>query len=100
MNYPERRRRLTDQLATNGVVERLRYRKEPAEIEAIRRATAITDEAMSDLLDILEAGMTEHRVAGEIERLQRAKGGERSASEIIVASGPRSALPHGIATSR
>jgi Xaa-Pro aminopeptidase len=44
--------------------------------------------------------MSEHEVAGEIERLQRAKGGERSASEIIVASGPRSAMPHGIASER
>jgi Xaa-Pro aminopeptidase len=87
-------------ISTTDLVEHLRYRKEPAEIEAIRRATEITDETMNDLLAILEAGMTEHRVAGEIERLQRAKGGERSASEIIVASGPRSALPHGIATSR
>jgi Xaa-Pro aminopeptidase len=87
-------------IPTSAVVERLRYRKEPAEVEAIRRATAITDEAMGDLLAILQAGMTEHRVAGEIERLQRAKGGERSASEIIVASGPRTALPHGIATDR
>jgi Xaa-Pro aminopeptidase len=87
-------------VATTDVVEQLRYRKEPAEIEAIRRAIELTDEALADLLTILEPGMTEHRVAGEIERLQRAKGGERSASEIIVASGPRSALPHGIATDR
>jgi Xaa-Pro aminopeptidase len=87
-------------VSTNDVVEQLRYRKEPSEIDAIRRAVEITDQAMADLLGLLEPGMTEHRVAGEIERLQRAKRGERSASEIIVASGPRSALPHGIATSR
>jgi Xaa-Pro aminopeptidase len=85
---------------TRDVVERLRYRKEPEEIDAIRRAVELTDEAMHDLLGVIEPGMTEHRVAGEIERLQRAKGGERSASEMIVASGPRSALPHGIASDR
>lgn len=87
-------------VSTNDVVEELRYRKEPAEIDAIRRAIEITDQAMAGLLSILGSGMTEHHVAGEIERLQRAKGGERSASEIIVASGARSALPHGIATGR
>jgi Xaa-Pro aminopeptidase len=85
---------------TNVLVERLRYRKEPEEVEAIRAATRITDEAMEEVLGLIEPGMTEHRVAGEIERIQRAKGGERSASEIIVASGPRSELPHGIATNR
>jgi Xaa-Pro aminopeptidase len=85
---------------TRELVERIRYRKEPAEIDAIREAIRITDETMDEILGILEPGMSEHRVAGEIERLQRAKGGERSASEIIVASGPRTALPHGIASDR
>lgn len=85
---------------TNDLVEQLRCRKDPQEIDAIRRAVEITDGAMSELLDVLEPGMSEHRVAGEIERLQRSNGGERSASEIIVASGPRTALPHGIATNR
>jgi Xaa-Pro aminopeptidase len=100
-SYLDLREQLNAEIVpTRDLVEVLRYRKEPAEIDAIRRAIAITDEAYADLLTILEPGMTEHRVAGEIERLQRSKGGERSASEIIVASGPRSALPHGIATDR
>ena len=85
---------------TQSVVERLRYQKDADEIAAIRKAIAITDQAMSGILDLIKPGMTEHAVAGEIERLQRAKGGERSASEMIVASGPRSAMPHGIATDR
>jgi Xaa-Pro aminopeptidase len=85
---------------TAGLVEGLRRRKDADELAAIREAISITDAAMQDLLGVIEPGMSEHRVAGEIERLQRAKGGERSASEIIVASGPRSALPHGIASDR
>jgi Xaa-Pro aminopeptidase len=85
---------------TQQLVERIRYRKEPEEIEAIREAVRLTDEAFDDVLGIIEPGMSEHRLAGEIERLQRAKGGERSASEIIVASGDRTSLPHGIATAR
>jgi Xaa-Pro aminopeptidase len=90
----------TELVPTSNLIEKLRYRKDDEEIDAIRRAVQLTDEAMADLLDIIEPGMSEHRVAGEIERLQRAKGGERSASEIIVASGPRSAMPHGIASDR
>jgi Xaa-Pro aminopeptidase len=85
---------------TRGLIEEIRYRKEPEEVEAIREAVRITDEAMNEILGIVEPGLSEHRVAGEIERLQRAKGGERSASEIIVASGPRTSMPHGIATER
>ena len=85
---------------TQNVVERFRYQKDPEEIDAIRRAIEITDQAFQDVLGVISPGMTEHHVAGEIERLQRSKGGERSASEIIVASGPRSAMPHGIASER
>jgi Xaa-Pro aminopeptidase len=85
---------------TSGLVERRRRVKEPEELAAIREAIRITDEAMSDLIELLEPGTTEQRVAGEIERLQRAKGGERSASEIAVASGPRTALPHGMPSGR
>lgn len=85
---------------TRDLVEQLRYCKEPEEIDAIRRAVQMTDEVMADLLGILRPGVSEHEIAGEVERLQRAKGGERSASEIIVASGPRTALPHGIASDR
>jgi Xaa-Pro aminopeptidase len=85
---------------TNSLVERLRYRKDADEVRALREAVRIADETAEEILQVLRPGMTEHRVAGEIERLQRSKGGERSASEIIVASGPRSCLPHGIASSR
>jgi Xaa-Pro aminopeptidase len=87
-------------LPTSGLVERQRRIKEPEELDALREAIRITDAAMEGLLGILRPGLTEHAVAGEIERLQRSLGGERSASEIIVASGPRSALPHGIASGR
>jgi Xaa-Pro aminopeptidase len=85
---------------TENAVERLRYRKDEEELDAIRRAIEITDQAFDGVLALIKPGMSEHEVAGEIERLQRAKGGERSASEIIVASGPRSAMPHGIASER
>lgn len=85
---------------THGMVERLRYRKDGDEIRALREAVRIADETVEEILGVIQPGMTEHRVAGEIERLQRSKGGEASASEIIVASGPRSCFPHGIASSR
>jgi Xaa-Pro aminopeptidase len=85
---------------SQNLVEKLRFRKEPDEIKALREAVRIADEAVEEIAGVIRPGMTEHRVAGEIELLQRSKGGERSASEIIVASGPRSSLPHGIATDR
>lgn len=85
---------------TENAVERLRYRKDDREIAAIRAAAQIADEVAEEMIGVITAGMSEHQIAGEIELRQRSRGGERSASEIIVASGPRSSLPHGIATSR
>lgn len=85
---------------TRNIVERLRYRKDADELRAIRQAARIADEVAEEMIEVIEPGMTEHRVAGEIELRQRSRGGERSASEIIVASGGRSSLPHGIATGR
>jgi Xaa-Pro aminopeptidase len=81
-------------------VERLRWNKDAEEIAAIREAARIADEVAEEMIDVIKPGMTEHRVAGEIELRQRSRGGERSASEIIVASGPRSSMPHGIASDR
>ncbi len=85
---------------TENAVERLRYRKDEREIAAIRAAAQIADEVAEEMIGVITHGMSEHQIAGEIELRQRSRGGERSASEIIVASGPRSSLPHGIATSR
>jgi Xaa-Pro aminopeptidase len=85
---------------TDGVVERRRWKKDADELKALREAVRIADEVVEEMIDVIKPGMTEHRVAGEIELRQRDKGGERSASEIIVASGSRSSMPHGIATDR
>lgn len=89
-----------DWVSTSDLVEKLRAVKDAGEIASLREAVRLTDEAFTDVLRIIEPGMTEHRLAGEIELRQRSLGGERSASEIIVASGTRSVRPHGIASER
>jgi Xaa-Pro aminopeptidase len=85
---------------TRGLVEALRAIKDDAELEAIRTAMQLTDETFARILDVLKPGLTELRIAGEIELLQRSLGSERSPYDIIVASGPRTALPHGMASAR
>lgn len=85
---------------TEGLLARLRRVKEPAEVEAIRRAAALTDRAYEHALDGLRAGVREVDVALEIERFVRSEGGDGMAFDVIVASGPRSAMPHGTASPR
>ena len=77
-----------------GVVESLRTIKEPEEIELITRAVEISDSAFNCIEDRIHPGMTELEVAWEIEKFMREQGSQTAPFEIIVASGPNSALPH------
>ena len=81
-------------------VERLRYVKDPEEIRLIRKAVAIADQAFEHVLNILRPGIRECDVAAEIEYKMRRLGASGPAFDTIVASGPRSALPHGVASER
>lgn len=77
----------------------LRLVKDETEVAALRRAAALTDEALEHALPLLEPGTREIDVALELERFVRRRGAEVG-FEIIVASGPRSSMPHGTASPR
>jgi Xaa-Pro aminopeptidase len=85
---------------TLHLVEQLRMIKDEYEITVIRRATKIADDAFHHILKVLKPGMSEREVALELEWFMRRAGATSSSFEIIVASGERSALPHGIASDR
>jgi Xaa-Pro aminopeptidase len=85
---------------TEGIVETLRTVKDEHEIDSICRAEAIGDAAFSHVLDIIKPGMTEIDVALEIEWFMRKNGAEGIGFEVIVASGERGAMPHGVASSK
>jgi len=75
-------------------LEPLRLRKTAVEIQTIQKACAITDEVMVQVPHIARVGMTEREVAWELEKALRQAGAEALAFDILVASGPNSALPH------
>ena len=79
---------------TSELVESLRMIKEPEEIKLITQATEITDRAFAYIKDTIHTGMNEKEVAWELEKFLRQNGSETMPFEIIVASGPNSALPH------
>lgn len=82
------------------LVEGLREAKDAGEVAEIRAAIAIAEQALNATLPKVRVGMTELAVAGELERALRAVGSEGFPFETIVASGPRSALPHARASTR
>ena len=84
----------------HDLIETLRIIKEPSEIEALTRAFELAQSAFSGFLDQISPGMAEVRMAGILEMEMRKAGGEGVAFDTIVASGPRSSLPHGVATGR
>lgn len=87
-------------IPVGGLVESLRAIKEPGEIDLIVKAAAITDAAVEYIEDIIDIGMTEKKIAWEIEKFIREKSGEAIPFDFIVASGLNSALPHAKPSSR
>lgn len=81
-------------------LDRLRWRKDPDEIGSIRRAAQIADAAFRDVLPAVQPGARERDLALDLEFRMRRLGAEGVAFETIVASGPRSALPHGRASEK
>ncbi len=77
-----------------ATVEPLRAVKSEEELAAIRAAARLTDAAVAQVPRLARPGVSERAVAWEIEKFMREAGAEAPAFDIIVASGPNSALPH------
>jgi Xaa-Pro aminopeptidase len=99
------RKRLSDLLPSGvrlrnapAMVERARMVKEDAELELIRAAVQLGATLFDGALEVLRPGTKETEVAAEMEYAARRAGAEAMSFPTIIASGARSALPHGRAT--
>jgi Xaa-Pro aminopeptidase len=81
------------------LVSGLRMIKDQAELATMEEAAILGCALFEAILPRIDAGMTEIALAAELEFLARGMGAEGMSFETIVASGRRSALPHGRATS-
>ena len=77
-----------------GALSRLRQVKEDREIEWLRRAQAIAEKALSDLLPDIRPGAYEDELAAKLTYLMNL-GGSEGASLPIFVSGKKSSMPHG-----
>jgi Xaa-Pro aminopeptidase len=84
----------------SGLVEEMRLVKSSQEVTALRKACAITMDALRFAREAAVPGRTELELAGELERFIRYHGAFTSSFDIIVASGPNSSLPHHVTSSR
>ncbi len=74
----------------------LRIKKSAEEIECLQKAQSMADEAFMELLKVVKPGMTERRVAAELEYICAKLGSEGPSFETIVGSGPNGAMCHAV----
>lgn len=84
----------------SGLVEKLRMVKTDDELAILQAAAKIADDAYTHIITYIQPGITELEVSNELEFFMRKQGATSSSFSIIVASGLRSALPHGVATNK
>lgn len=82
-------------IPTKGIIEALRYIKDEEEINILREASRITDEAFEEILNHIKPGMTENQVAAKLEYIIKMNGGDGVGFETILISGKKTSLPHG-----
>jgi Xaa-Pro aminopeptidase len=82
------------------LVGMLRRVKDAEEIAATRAACAMADRTFAHVLTLLKPGIAEREIAAEMEFFMKREGSEGESFETIVASGHRSAMPHGRASEK
>ncbi|MEE0776630.1 MAG: Xaa-Pro peptidase family protein [Bacillota bacterium] len=81
-----------------SLVKELRMYKDPEELEKLQRAVDIADDAFHHILPFIKEGVMEVDIANELDFYMRTQGATGPSFDFIVASGERSALPHGVAS--
>ena len=85
----------------SNFMEELRMIKDEKELATIRKACSISDRAFTDVLDFIKPGQTtELQVANFLDFRMREYGASGISFGSIIASGYRSAMPHGVASEK
>lgn len=90
----------TPLIPISGMIESLREVKDDQEVAIIEKACAIADQGFDHVLKFIKPGMTEIEVANQLDFFMRSLGATSVSFDTIVASGLRSAMPHGVASEK
>ncbi|RRJ66481.1 aminopeptidase P family protein [Paenibacillus oralis] len=96
----ERELKPTALVPVSGLIEELRLYKDSEELALMKEAAELADRTFLHMLDVLKPGVSEWDAALELETFMRKHGAEGTSFDTIIASGERSALPHGRASER
>ena len=92
-----------DKLGLNMIglnIEALKNIKDEEEIARIKKACVIADKCYKHILKFVKLGMKEIEVRNEMLRFMLEQGATKESFDIIVASGERGAMPHGVASKK
>ena len=89
-----------DWVPVENVVENLRMIKDPDELAVMHRAAQLADAAFREVLPTIRSGRTEADIALDLEFCMRRRQADGVSFPLIIASGLRSALPHGRASDK
>ncbi len=78
----------------------IRAVKDENELECIKKAASIANQAYLNMLQYVKPGVSELELSALIEYEMKKLGGQKVSFEVIVASGHRSAMPHGVASEK
>ena len=93
-NYELLRETDAELVPRRGLVESLRAVKQPDEVEAIRRATEVTNRVYTRMSEERFSGRSEKQLVWRMTELFHEEGADEPAFETIVAAGPTAASPH------
>jgi Xaa-Pro aminopeptidase len=81
-------------------LQQLRRCKTPAEVTLLKQAASLAATAFEQVVGQIRPGAVERDIALELEFAIKRLGGEEKSFDFIVASGPRGAMPHGLASDK
>lgn len=79
----------------SGDIEKLRMVKDDHEINCLKKACAIADQALHNLLPDIKAGVSELELVGKLEYHMKSLGAENISFDTIILSGKKTSYPHG-----
>ncbi len=84
----------------SDLVDELRIIKDPTELRALQAAIDVLDDAFAHLARFIEPGLTEERLAWELEAYLRTHGAQGVSFDPITVGGPQAAIPHAVPSPR
>ncbi len=82
--------------ALADAIEEIRIVKTEAEIEKIKAAQKIAEDAFSHILTFIKEGMTEKEISLELDFYMLSHGADALSFETIAVAGKNSSMPHGV----